>query len=259
MSTPKALVLRSAGTNCDAEMVRAFELAGASVEKIHVDALVSDPAKLDAFDVLGFPGGFSYGDDIAAGRVLASKVRERLAPKLRELAGRGVPMIGVCNGFQVMVQAGLLPKINGAGGSPTVALIDNIEGRFIDDWPAIEFPDSACVWTDGLDAPAPAMRFPIANGEGRFVSADDATIRALEDSKQVAVRYANEVNGSSNRIAGICDPTGRIFGLMPHPERYIEWRHHPAWTRLEKSVTKGETIGMQLFRNGVEAAKAVSA
>jgi len=260
MTCPNALVIRSAGTNCDAELVRAFELAGAAVRLIHVDALIADPAQLDAFDLIGFPGGFSYGDDIAAGRVLAAKVRERLAPKLREIAGRGVPMIGVCNGFQVLVQAGLLPEVaDKSGAGATVALIENEAGRFLDSWPGIELPESVCLWTRGLDGTEQTLRLPVANGEGRFVAADEQTLKTLETNRQVAVRYTSNVNGSANNIAGICDPTGRIFGLMPHPERYLEWCHYPSWTRLDGSLTACETIGMRLFRNGVEAARAVNA
>ena len=257
MTDVNALVVRSAGTNCDAELVRAFELAGASVRLAHVDALIADPSALDGFDLIGFPGGFSYGDDIAAGRVLASKVRERLAPKLREIARRGVPMIGVCNGFQVLVQAGLLPTIDDE--TITAALVENSGGRFIDNWPGIEIPESDCLWTRGLTGTSETLRFPIANGEGRFVTADAAALSELESNKQVAVRYATDVNGSANNIAGICDPSGRIFGLMPHPERYLEWRHHPSWTRLDGALTSEETIGMKLFRNGVDAARAVLA
>jgi len=138
-----------------------------------------------------------------------------------------------------------------------VALVENAGGRFIDEWPGIEFPDSVCVWTRGLEGGADAMRLPVAHGEGRFVAIDDAALASLEANRQLAVRYKDDINGSTNAIAGICDPSGRIFGLMPHPERYLAWQHHPYWTRLDESVTSGETIGMQIFRNGVEAAHAV--
>lgn len=251
----RTLIIRSAGTNCDAEMVRAFELVGSSVELVHVDALVRDPSRFSTCDVIGFPGGFSYGDDIAAGRVLASKVREQLAEPLREAAGRGVTMIGVCNGFQVLVQAGLLPGAGGVG----VSLVENAGGRFIDDWPRVEIPDSNCVWTRGIDGSTHAMRLPIANGEGRFVAGEPGAIRTLESNGQIAIRYVDNLNGSEGAIAGICDPSGRIFGLMPHPERSLDWRHHPYWTRLSADEMDEETVGLRIFRNGVEAASGVGA
>jgi phosphoribosylformylglycinamidine synthase len=251
----QTLVIRSAGTNCDAEMVRAFEIVGSSVELVHIDALVRDPSRLASCDVIGFPGGFSYGDDIAAGRVLASKVRERLAGPLRDASERGVTMIGVCNGFQVLVQAGLLPGSVGA----RISLVANAGGRFIDDWPRVEVPESNCVWTRDITGSAHAMRLPIANGEGRFVSGEPGALEALEASGQVAIRYVDNLNGSEGAVAGICDPSGRIFGLMPHPERSLNWRHHPYWTRLGGDETGDETVGLRIFRNGVEAASGVGA
>lgn len=273
---PKALVLRTAGTNCDAELCRAFQLAGADAELVHLDALVRDPSPIERAELVGFPGGFSYGDDIASGRIFAAKARERLYPALSAAVERGVPMIGVCNGFQVLVQCGLLPGPAASepwpaeAPAPTVALADNAEGRFIDDWVGVEVDAHArCVWTMDLDPGADerVMLLPIANGEGRFVATDDA-VRALEAGGQVALRYRGEVNGSASRIAGICDASGRVIGLMPHPERYLQWTHHPSWTRLRAdgpwppapvSVGGGESEppGLVMFRSAVRAARAL--
>ncbi len=266
---PRALVLRTAGTNCDAEMARSFELAGASVALAHLDRLIHEPGLLEEFDIVGFPGGFSYGDDVASGRVLAVKLRERLWPALRRAAERGVPMIGVCNGFQAMAQCGLLPgPAAPSDGSivwpdrppeQTVALAENGGARFVDDWVRVEAEaESVCVWTrDLVDAGvAPGLReeilqLPLASGEGRFVT-DQADVERLRARKQIALRYVDNVNGSVDRIAGICDASGLIFGLMPHPDRYSAWRLHPAWTRLPASARQGDPPGLRIFRNGVE-------
>ncbi|MFM9958699.1 MAG: phosphoribosylformylglycinamidine synthase subunit PurQ [Phycisphaerales bacterium] len=287
---PKALVIRAAGTNCDTEMVRAFVLAGASCETAHLDRVIAEPAMLERFDLLGFPGGFSYGDDVASGRVFAMRLRERLYGPLRRAVERGACVIGACNGFQILVQVGLLPG-GGKGDAapePVVALTDNIGNRFIDRWLRVEVvASSVCVWTRGLaerwsgdgegsssdrrrvdgdhgphrleagatnaGATNAAMTLPIAHGEGRFVATSPAVIEALEAGGQVALRYIDNDNGSTNRIAGICDPTGRVFGLMPHPERYLSWGHHPFATALPDDVKRGDTPGLMMFKNAVEA------
>lgn len=251
---PRAIVIRTAGTNCDAEMVRAFALAGASPELVHLDRLIAEPGMLGAFDLIGFPGGFSYGDDCGAGRVQAMRIREGLLPALRSAVDRGAAMIGVCNGFQVLVQTGLLP-----GDEPrqTIALAANAGGRFIDAWVPVEFErDSVCVWTVGLADAAfadEAMMLPIAHGEGRFVAESAGVIARLERRGQVVLRYRDDVNGSMGRIAGICDPTGRVFGLMPHPDRYLDWTLHPFWTRLRPENRRGDTPGLRMFRSAVAA------
>lgn len=265
-------MIRAAGTNCDAEMVRAFELAGARAELVHVDRLITEPRRVQAFDLIGFPGGFSYGDDIASGRVLAVKLREHLYPVLREAARAGVAMIGACNGFQVMVQVGLLPGAEEAEEGASVqktALTHNSGGRFIDNWVEVEINrSSVCVWTRGVDERFGAMaenggkdavRLPIAHGEGRFVTKSREVLEGLESRGQVALRYADDVNGSENRIAGICDPTGRIFGLMPHPERFLEWTMHPYWTRLSATIRQGTTPGLMMFENAVDAVRGAGA
>ncbi len=265
---PRALVLRTVGTNCDRELVRAFALAGCAVDLVHLDRLIADPAPIDRADLIGFPGGFSYGDDIASGRIFAARVRERLWPALRAAAGRGAAMIGVCNGFQVLVQVGLLPGPDAGEPLPpdrappaTVALTDNAGGRFIDRWVGVEPVGRRCIWTSGLAgrfAPE-AMMLPIAHGEGRFVARDEATLAAVEAGGHVALRYADDVNGSANRIAGVCDASGRIFGLMPHPERYLDWNRHPFWTRLDPGARTGPTPGRLIFESAASAVRSVAA
>jgi phosphoribosylformylglycinamidine synthase I len=264
---PRALVIRTAGTNCDAELMQAFTLAGAQPELVHLDRLIAEPQRLEAFDLIGFPGGFSYGDDIASGRIFATRARERLYPALRDAARAGVPMIGVCNGFQILVQVGLLPGPLAGEDWPEdeapaqeASLTYNAGNMFIDDWFRVaSVPNTRCLWTAGLDEGVSeasrdaVMRLPIAHGEGRFVTANAGALERLERSGQVALRYLDNPNGSMNDIAGICDATGRLFGLMPHPERYLDWVHHPFWTRLPAAARAGETPGLRIFRNAVEA------
>ncbi len=229
---------------------------------MHLDRVIERPGHLDAADLIAFAGGFSFGDDVASGRIFAVKTRERLYARLRTAAERGVPMIGVCNGFQILVQTGMLP--GPAAGEPwpatppdqTVSLTENASASYIDDWiPVAAEPNSCCIWTEGLDAGASAdvLRLPIAHGEGRFVT-DDATLASLESQGQIALRYTDDPNGSMGNVAGICDPTGRIFGLMPHPERYLDWTKHPFWTRLDDETKASDTPGLTIFKSAVAAA-----
>ena len=257
---PLTLIVRTAGTNCEGELCRAFELAGSRTEMIHLDALIAEPVHIERADILAFPGGFSYGDDIAAGRVFSMKLRTKLWGALRAAAERGVPMIGVCNGFQVLVQAGLLPGFEpgtfpASAPEPGVTLTQNAGARFNDDWPRVEYPvSSKCIWTRelaNLGYADETSRLPIANGEGRFMAASDSTIAQLETNGQVAVRYVDNPGGSQGSIAGISDPSGRIFGLMPHPERYIEWTHHPFWTRLTAEQKAAQVPGLTMFKSVV--------
>jgi phosphoribosylformylglycinamidine synthase len=222
--------------------------------------LLRDPARVDRYQLVGLPGGFSYGDDIAAGRIMGALMRRGLYPALAAAVERGVPIICPCNGFQIAVQAGLLPgPAVGApwpaeAAAPAVALAQNAEGRFRDAWTRVEIPaGTRCVWTQGIALDDSTGLLPSAHGEGRLV-ASDAVLDALEANGQVAVRYhaADHFNGSMRRIAGICDASGLVFGLMPHPERYVRWTQHPRWTRLTPHQRRGEPLGLRMFRNAVE-------
>ncbi len=245
--TPSTLIIRTAGTNCDAELAYAFEQAGATTQTIHVSRLIESPTLIEQFDLIGFPGGFSYGDDIAAGRILANRLRHRLLEPLQAAAARGVPMIGICNGFQVLVKLGLLPFP--AEARQVCTLADNTSGRFMCKWgPYEEVTGSVCVWTKGLGS----FELPIAHGEGRFTGPADL-IDQLKSSAQVALRYGQGANpnGSDDDIAGICDPTGVIFGLMPHPERCVTPTQHPQWTRKGESFLSQTMAGLKFFQNAV--------
>jgi phosphoribosylformylglycinamidine synthase len=257
---PKALVITAAGINCDLELAQSFCDAGAQPECVLLSELVRNPARIDNYRLIGLPGGFSFGDDIAAGRIMGALIRRSIYPALAAAIERGVPMICPCNGFQIAVQAGLLPgPAAGASwpaeaASPTVALAQNQGGAFRDIWTRVEIPaDTRCVWTQGLELDDSTGLLPSAHGEGRLV-ASDALLDALEANGQVAVRYHadDHFNGSMRRIAGICDSSGLVFGLMPHPERYTRWTQHPRWTRLSAHQRHGEPLGLRMFRNAVE-------
>ena len=261
---PTALLIRAPGTNCDAELVRAFRLAGANPELAHLEAVIRDPAMLDRAEIVAFPGGFSFGDDVASGRIFAMHLRERLGDRLRACVDRGVPILGVCNGFQVLVQTGLLPgrfEATGRTGrdnpgllaTPSLALAENASARFEDRWtPMILDPSSPCIWTRGLDAFAPeTLLLPSAHGEGRLVASGDPTLDEIEHLRLAPLRYADNFNGSERAIAGVCDASGLVLGLMPHPERYLDWNRHPWWTRLDPALRDGPTPGLSLFLAGV--------
>lgn len=245
---PSCLIIRTAGTNCDRELAHAFELAGATTRKVHLNALVEQPEQVEAYDLIGFPGGFSYGDDIAAGRIMANRLRHRLLEPLRAAIARGTAMIGICNGFQVLVKLGLLPDPD--AGRQTATLADNTAGRFVDRWVKLETPaETRCIWTRDLGD----FDLPIAHGEGRFVAASDDLLARWRAGGQIALQYApdDNPNGSTDHIAGVCDPSGLVFGLMPHPERYTHATHHPAWTRQAAETLSQTPAGLRLFENAV--------
>jgi phosphoribosylformylglycinamidine synthase len=255
---PRTLVLRTAGTNCDAETAHAFELAGSKAEFLHLNRLIENPKLLDPFQLLAIPGGFSYGDDIAAGRIFANQLVHHLRDALHRFVEQRKPVIGICNGFQVLVKTDLLPgPITGQRGQ-NCTLAHNESGRFIDRWVRLQPVASRCIWTRGMNQ---MLELPIAHGEGRFVPRDEVVRRALWDNQQVALTYVERApgdddpfvgnpNGSVDAIAGICDESGLILGLMPHPERHVTPIQHPAWSR--KGVVEGDGAGLAIFKNAVE-------
>ena len=258
-----ALVITAPGINCDGELAHAFAAAGARPERVLLGTLARDPKRIASADLIGLPGGFSFGDDIAAGRIMGALMRREIYPALRDAVARGVPVICPCNGFQIAVQAGLLPGPAPGGAWPgsaapaTVALLQNQGARFVDRWTRVEIPSSTiCVWTHGLTCAAPDDMLPSAHGEGRFFT-DPGTLKALEAHGQVALRYSADenFNGSMGAVAGICDPSGVVFGLMPHPERWTRWTQHPTWTRVPAEMRRAEPLGLRMFRNAVRWAR----
>ena len=244
------------GTNCDEEAAVAWQRAGASAETWHVNRLIESPAVLDRFEIVTIPGGFSYGDDLGAGRILATRLGVVLGDTLRRFHDRGGLVLGICNGFQVLVRTGLLP----GGDFPCAAtLAHNDSGRFEARWiKVVPRPGLSPFVT--FDEP---IELPVAHGEGKFLTAVPAQLSRLERNGQIVLQYAcasglptqeypANPNGSAAAAAGVCDPSGRIFGLMPHPERFVESWHHPRWTRREKG-TEGAGDGLRIFRSAVES------
>ncbi len=263
---PKVLVLTGFGLNCDHETAYAFELAGAVAERAHINALIAGDVSLDDFQILAFGGGFSWGDDHGAGVIQALRLKTNIGEKLLKFVAAQKLIIGICNGFQTLVNLGLLPGIDGDYTGRSVALTYNDCGNFRDQWVRVSIdPDSPCVFTQNLQT----LDMPVRHGEGKFYGESD-TLQALTANRQIAMRYAlpdgqpaagafpHNPNGSLADIAGICDPTGRIFGLMPHPEAYNHVTNHPDWTRkAEKDkragrIDRGRTgAGIRIFENAV--------
>jgi phosphoribosylformylglycinamidine synthase len=250
--------LRTAGTNCDRETCLALKQAGAAVELVHVRELFRAPERLAGAEICVVPGGFSYGDDVAAGRILGYEVRQHLAAPARDFVARGGLVLGVCNGFQVLVDTALLQP---PGEERLFSLSGNASGRFECRWVLVRVESSACAWL----APGTQIPMPVAHAEGRLVLRDERALSRIVERRQVALRYvapdrtsgpagypANP-NGSEHDIAGLCDPTGRVLGLMPHPERNITPWQHPQWTRMPP---RAEGEGLDFYRRMVRAALA---
>jgi phosphoribosylformylglycinamidine synthase len=249
------LVLHASGTNRDREAAYAFELAGGEPEIVHVNQLRARERRLGDYAVLVLPGGFSYADALGAGRLLALDLRTFFAEEVQRFAESGRPVIGICNGFQALVKAGLLP-----GPHERATLTQNANGRFECRWVALQpDPGSACVWTRALVEP---IRCPVAHGEGQFVPESAAVLDELRDRGQIALRYAGadgasaggrypeNPNGSAADIAGVCNAAGNVLGLMPHPEDHVRPEQHPRWTRGE-----GGCLGLPLFVSGLRYAR----
>lgn len=249
-------VITGYGINADRELVHAFELAGDNLANdeppqteiflTHINDLFSSPEIIEDMHILAFPGGFSFGDHLGSGKILANQIKNRLKHPLTSFIKEKKIMIGICNGFQVLTKTGLLPNIQNEWQNE-VSLIHNINGRFIDDWVQVKFnQESPCIWTKDLAE----MDLPIRHGEGRFVVSDKNLLCALKDFNLIALRYIKNPNGSEDDIAGITDPSGQIFGLMPHPEAFWMPYNHPRWTR--ERVT--ENKGIRIFENGIKYA-----
>ncbi|MBL8694755.1 MAG: phosphoribosylformylglycinamidine synthase I [Planctomycetes bacterium] len=255
--TVKVCIPRAPGTNCDRELEYAFERAGAQVELVPLARLFETKEPFGSAGIVAFPGGFSYGDDVASGKIFAVEVQARLQDSLLRFLDRGGLSIGICNGFQVLAKAGILPGFT--PGKQEATLAHNASGRFEGRWVTLE---ALACRAEFIPAGA-RIPMPSAHGEGQFLAFDDATLRRIVDEKLVAFRYVtrdgeapapypDNPNGSVLGIAGICDPRGRVMGMMPHPERNIAFHHDPEWTRRSRSE---EGAGMVIFRRLVEQAR----
>jgi phosphoribosylformylglycinamidine synthase len=257
MKKVSVLILRTPGTNCDYETQVAFELCGAIVERIHINSLIEKKDKILTYDILVFPGGFSYGDDIASGKILANEVKNRLANEVREFALSGKPIIGVCNGFQVLVKMGLLPEPELFKQISTISFNDSY--KFECRWVYLKIGNkSNCIWTRNLPD---IISLPVAHGEGKFIPIDKKLLKTLNENNQIVFKYCTKAgkkprypidpNGSIDQIAGICNTKGNILGLMPHPERYVFALQHPAREGFDGKYGWGKII----FQNAVNFIK----
>lgn len=261
-TTPQVLVLRAPGTNCDKETAYAFERAGGAARRTHVRELLDNSSLLEEHQILCLPGGFSYGDDIASGRILGNQLRERLADAMLSFRDAGNLVLGICNGFQVLMKTGLL-DIDDADASPMATLAWNDSGRYEARWVKLAVAPGECVMLDGMDE----VEMPVAHAEGKFLVRDEPALQELAAQGRLVLRYTSEANapelshkaatpypanpnGASGDIAGICDRSGRVLGLMPHPERFIDSHQHPQWTRQQQPSSE-PTAGLRLFKNAV--------
>jgi phosphoribosylformylglycinamidine synthase I len=260
----RAIVTTGNGTNCEMEMAHACRLAGFdTVEIVHISELLCGTKRLDDYDFLNLPGGFLDGDDLGSAKAGANRIlhasvagtNERLFAQFTRFIGQGKLILGVCNGFQLLVKLGMLPGFDGHYDRQTVTLTYNDSGRFEDRWVHLRVdPASPCIFTRGLAG----LYLPVRHGEGKFVARDAGTLEQLHGEKLIALEYSDDAcrtattsypanpNGSADGIAGICNASGRIFGLMPHPEAYLHRTNHPRWTREELPE---EGMGLALFRN----------
>lgn len=263
MIKPNVLVLTGYGINCDEETKFAFEKSGAKADLVHVNDLIAGHKKLLDYQILAFPGGFSYGDDTGAGNALANRIKNHFWDDVKTFVESDKLAIGICNGFQIMANLGLLPAINGNYGERQIALVHNDSARYIDRWVDLEFQNHS-VWRGGLEK----VSFPIAHGEGKFYT-DQETLKVISEKGLIAAKYVqgeiceaeslpSNPNGSLENIASISDESGRLIGMMPHPERAINFTQLPHWTLLKERLKRGgkeiptEASGIYIFKNGVE-------
>jgi phosphoribosylformylglycinamidine synthase subunit PurQ / glutaminase len=254
MSFPRALILRAAGINCEQETKVACEKGGFWADIHHVNRVVERSELLQNYHLLVLPGGFSYGDDLGAGRVFGTELRAKLIGGIREFVGAGKLVLGICNGFQILVRAGLLPDPF-AETPPTVSLANNDNGRFEDRWVYLKIRSAKSEFLKGDEV----IELPVAHGEGKFVCRDSKVLEGLRKNGQIVLTYVDPAgreagypwnpNGSTEGIAGICDPTGRVMGLMPHPERFQDAVNHPQWARRGRDLRPD---GLLFFRNACE-------
>ncbi|MHC4423242.1 MAG: phosphoribosylformylglycinamidine synthase I [Planctomycetota bacterium] len=257
MRQVKAVVLRAAGINCDMETEYALESAGAEAERVHINQIIKDKSALEKYQILVFPGGFSYGDDVAAGKILANQVIHHLSESVQKFIEDGKLVLGICNGFQVLVKAGILPG-DGSTKQEAVTITYNDSGKYEDRWVYLAPQTERCIFIE----PGRQIYLPVAHAEGKVVTKDEATLEKLKSEGHIVFKYIDKdgkeggypvnPNGSVDSIAGLTDSTGRVLGLMPHPERHVRLTQHPHWSRLEKIRGTRDGDGMAMFANAVK-------
>ena len=258
MTTPKVLILRTAGTNCDYETRYAFEKAGAKVDAVHINILLANKNLLKDYQILTLPGGFTYGDDVSAGKILSNQIKYNLEEDIKTFIHEKKLILGICNGFQALTKAGLLPAIDKQHQEATLTFNDS--NKFEDRWVYLKICSNKSIVVK--DEEISKIYLPVAHGEGKFVTQDESILNKITMNHQIVFKYVNEQgeetgypwnpNGSVQNIAGICDPTGQILGIMPHPERHVEPTQHPRWTR---NGLKEFGDGFLIFRNAVDYVK----
>jgi len=240
---PKAIVLRTAGTNCDYETVHVLDMVGFETDLVHINELIRGDKKLLDYQLLVIPGGFSHGDYLGSAKILANKMTYKLGNEIPQFIEKGNLVLGICNGFQALVKAGILPGFKGNYKKQETTLTINDSGHFQDEWIELENVNKGkCIFTKGIDFTIPC---PINHGEGKFVASEEI-IEKLGGNDQVVFKYVKNPNGSYEDIAGICDESGRVLGLMPHPEKFFTHLNSPQSTRTEIKV---EAAGLAIFRN----------
>jgi phosphoribosylformylglycinamidine synthase subunit PurQ / glutaminase len=266
MAKPKVLVLTGYGINCEEETAFAFKKAGADADIVHINDLIDNHAMIGGYQIFVFPGGFSYGDDTGSGKALANRIKNNLMDEMRKFAERDTLVLGICNGFQVMVNIGIIPALEGFTGEAEAALEHNRTFRYQCRWVDLSIEaDSPSVFTRGIGR----LHIPVAHGEGSFFAHDDI-MRLIEEGHLVAMRYTKpggeraqgefpyNPNGSMNDIASICDRSGRIMGMMPHPERGMFFTQRDDWTLIKEGMSREgkkipeESDGFRIFKNAVE-------
>lgn len=254
-SKAKAAVLYGYGINCDYETEYALRSAGADAKRVHVHEIAERPEMLQDFNLLVFPGGFSYGDDLGSGKVLANKMKFRAREQLLDFVRSGKLVMGICNGFQTIAKMGLLPY---GDFRQKTTLTFNESGKFEDRWVYLKVNrKSPCIFTRGLEG----LMLPVRHGEGNFI-ADGVTLKDIVSRNLAAVQYVNEKgelagypynpNGSMLNIAGICNEQGNVFGLMPHPEAYTSVLNNPYWVLVKDRIKDWKGTGMKVFENAVQ-------
>lgn len=261
MEKPRVMVLTGFGVNADRELNHAFLMVGAESRLIHLNDVILGKFKLEDYQILAFPGGFSFGDDLGSGKVYANKFKFSLSEQMRRFLDDGKLVIGICNGFQMLVKMGVLPAFGRKWFEQSVTLTFNDSGRFEDRWVRVkENPNSPCVFTRGIEI----LPVPVRHGEGKFIPMNEEVRRRLHERGHVALQYCDaggnatmeyplNPNGAVDAIAGICDESGRVFGMMPHPEAHIFGVNNPQWAR--KGLANSEGAGLRIFRNAVEFVK----
>ncbi len=264
MAKPKALIVTGYGINCEEETAYVFSESGAESEIVHINDLISKEKKLEDYQIMAFPGGFSYGDDTGSGNAMANKIKNNFADEMLSFAQQDKLIIGICNGFQIITNLGLVPATNKDYAERQAVLMHNQSARYVCKWIKVKITSDKCIWTKGIDE----LNLPIAHGEGNFYTTPEM-LEELKNNDQIALRYIDangnfangnpefNPNGAMYDIAGICDPTGRIMGLMPHPERFNSFLNQEDWPlQKELLIRSGKELpttgdGLKIFQNAV--------